>query len=207
MGARAWSPSSTWSESIAAAFEERLRRARHKSQYLRIQAHALAASQPKVALNLLERYFSLEENFDMAQAHCDRAVALAALERPDDAVAAYEAALAREATYPHVKTEAYVDLPYLVATHKLSFYYARAQDVLETFAVRLVFPIEHFKWHAANAIISAAKSSFALASSEAKMALTHAARTRSGFARHPELGLVGAAHQTIIRTLEVLADA
>ena len=64
MGARAWFASTTWSDSIAAAFEERLRRARLKSQYLRIQANCLTTSHPEVALKLLKRYFAMGDNRD-----------------------------------------------------------------------------------------------------------------------------------------------
>ena len=72
------------------AFDEKLRRARRKEQYLRIQACTLARSHPEVALKLLDRYFELQDDFDHAQAHVDRATALLALGRVGEALAAYE---------------------------------------------------------------------------------------------------------------------
>jgi len=71
-------------------------------------------------LRLLERYFASGEHFDMAQAHVDRATAYLSLGQVDSAVLAYEAALAREATHPNVQTQAYLELPFLIATRRLS---------------------------------------------------------------------------------------
>src|SRR5207248_662790 len=91
-----WFRNATWNAAVAQVFEEKLRRARRKEQYLRIQASTLAASHPQVALDLLERYFALPDQFDQAQACVDRAQALLALDRTDGAIESYEAALARE---------------------------------------------------------------------------------------------------------------
>ena len=92
-----WFRNTTWNESVERAFDERLRRAKRKEQYLRIQACTLARSYPEVALKLLDRYFELPDDFDHAQAHVDRATALLSMDRVEDAIASYEAALAREA--------------------------------------------------------------------------------------------------------------
>src|SRR5688500_13421369 len=108
-----WFRNTTWNESVERAFDEKLRSAKRKEQYLRIQASTLARSHPDVALKLLDRYFELTDNFDHAQAHVDRATALLALGRVSDAIASYEAALAREAAFPKLQTQAYLDLPYL----------------------------------------------------------------------------------------------
>ena len=207
MSADDWFRNTSWSTATAARFEEKLRRARGKSQYLRIQACSLADSHPQVALALLERYFALGEPFDFAQAHCDSARAYVALGHMDEAVAAYEAALAREAAFPNLLTQAYVELPYLVATRRIAAHYPRARQVLEAFAGRLTFPVDHFKWHAACALINAAEAALALAGSEARAALDHARRAHSGFSRHPTVGLVDTAHGDTIRALEALVDA
>src|SRR5687767_8082388 len=76
-----WFRNATWNPSIERAFDDKLRRARRKEQYLRIQACTLGRSHPDVALKLLERYFSLPNDFDHAQAHVDRATAYLALGR------------------------------------------------------------------------------------------------------------------------------
>ena len=58
---------------MAAQFEAKLKRARQKGQYIRIQACTLAEAHPEVALLLLEKYFEQEDRFDEAQAFVGRA--------------------------------------------------------------------------------------------------------------------------------------
>ena len=91
-----WFRHTDWNAEIEAAFFEKLRRARDKKQYLRIQASTIAGRKPEVALRLLEEYFGLGDHFDQAQAHADRASACLALGDIEHAIAALEAALARE---------------------------------------------------------------------------------------------------------------
>lgn len=149
-----WFRNSTWDAVLEEAFEEKLRRARRKEQYLRIQACTLARSHPEVALKLLALYFELHDDFDHAQAHVDRATALLTLGRIEEALAAYEAALAREAVFPNLKTQAHLDLPYTVATHGVREQYRRALEVLSLNESRLMFPVDHFRWHVAHALIA-----------------------------------------------------
>src|SRR5690349_22700680 len=95
-----WFRNTEWNESVALAFEQKLKRARRKSQYLRIQACTLARHDPKVALELLERYFALGDDFDHAQAYVDQANAYLALGDVDAAIRSYESALERERAFP-----------------------------------------------------------------------------------------------------------
>jgi tetratricopeptide (TPR) repeat protein len=104
MGREDWYRSETWNADIEAAFYAKLRRARQKSQYLRIQACHLASTAPTVALRLLDEYFALGDSFDDAQANVDRATAYLVLGDVDAAVAAYEAALKCERLRPNVTT-------------------------------------------------------------------------------------------------------
>ena len=67
-----WYRNETWNEEIEAQFMAKLKRARRKEQYLRIQASILASKRPEVALELLNQYFELNDNFDHAQAYCAR---------------------------------------------------------------------------------------------------------------------------------------
>src|SRR5437016_3457811 len=98
-----------WNPDIEAAFFDNLSRARNKRQYLRTQATTLAPRHPQVALRLLDEDFSLGDHFDHAQAHVDRASAFLALGDIDRAIAASEAALAREEQYPDALTQASLD--------------------------------------------------------------------------------------------------
>jgi hypothetical protein len=63
-----WFRNTAWDASIERAFDDKLRRARRKEQYLRIQASTLTRSHPDAALKLLDRYFALPNDFDRAQA-------------------------------------------------------------------------------------------------------------------------------------------
>jgi tetratricopeptide (TPR) repeat protein len=201
-----WFRNAVWNDSIERAFHEKLRRARRKGQYLRIQAHTLACSYPEVALKLLDRYFELLDDLDHAQAHVDRATALLALGRVADAITAYEAALARETVFPNLQTQAYLDLPYLVATRGVREQYPRALELLQIHESRLTFPVDYFCWHAARALIAAATHETGVANVHAERALEAAAREHSGFRHHPSVGLVTAQYDEVIRKLEALVS-
>lgn len=125
-----WYLNTTWDDAIERAFDERLRRSWKKEPYLRIQASTLARSHPEIALTLLKRYFDLHDDFDHAQAHVDCATALLALGRVEEAHSTYEAALSRKSIFPKLKTQAYLDLLYVVATRGIHKQYSRALEVL-----------------------------------------------------------------------------
>lgn len=197
-----WFRNTTWNEFVEKAFDEKLRRARRKEQYLRIQACTLARSHPEVALKLLDRYFELPDDFDHAQAYVDRATALLALGRTNEAMASYEAALAREAVFPNLQTEAYLDLPYFIATRGMRERYDRALQLLRGGEVRLMFPVDHFRWHAARALIAADSQELEIARRHAELAVAAAAREHSGFRYHPSVGLVTERYDAVIRKLQ-----
>jgi tetratricopeptide (TPR) repeat protein len=131
-----WYRNRHWDEAIEAAFFAKLARARQKSQYLRIQACLLAEQYPKAALRLLDLYFEMQasvephETIDQASAYGHKATAYLSLGDVEAAIASYESALAREAWFPNWRTQAYVDLPYLIATRRLRSHYDRALDIL-----------------------------------------------------------------------------
>lgn len=185
-----WYRNTTWSDEIALAFEVKLRRVRTKEQYLRIQACTLKHTCPEVAHSLLDRYFALPDQFDAAQAYVDRADAFLAQGKINEALVAYESALNREASFPNLTTQAYVELPYLVATRGIEDRYARALQLLAEHKNRLMFPVDHFKWNAARALIAHACSEVDEVYSYAKAALEAASKESSGFRYHPTVGLV-----------------
>ena len=197
-----WFRNQTWNVAVERSFNEKLRRARRKEQYLRIQAYTLASSRPEVALKLLDQYFSLKDDFDHAQAHVDRATALLALGRMDEAIVSYEAALAREVEFPNYQTQAYLDLPYLIATSGIRERYGQAMKLLERHEERLTFPIEHFKWHTARALIAAQSQDLVAAEAHALHALSAASRDHSGFRYHPAVGLVTEKYDGLVQKLK-----
>jgi tetratricopeptide (TPR) repeat protein len=200
-----WYRNTAWDETIERRFNEKLRRVKLKAQYLRIQASTLARTHPEAALKLLEQYFETPDDVERAQAHVDRATALQTLGRGGDAVAAYEAALAREAEYPRVETQAHLDLPFHVAVHRLSDHYDRALELLEAHKERLLFPVDHFRWHAAQALIAADKGQAETAVEHRAAALKAAAAQYSGFDSHPRAGLVKDRYNDVIDLLEDIA--
>jgi tetratricopeptide (TPR) repeat protein len=202
-----WFRNTTWNEAVEQSFNEKLHRARRKEQYLRIQACTLARSHPDVALRLLDRYFSLKDNFDQAQAYVDRATALLTLGRINEAVESYSAALAREVEFPNLLTQAYLDLPYLIAARGIREKYSHAMQLLEQHKARLMFPVDHFRWHAACALIAAETHDTVAAKAHAQRALEAAALDHSGFRYHPTVGLVTEEYDGFVQRLKKYAAA
>jgi tetratricopeptide (TPR) repeat protein len=200
-----WFRHTDWNAEIEAAFFEKLRRARDKKQYLRIQASALASRKPEVALRLLDEYFALGDHFDQAQAHADRASAYFALGESEKAIAALEAALAREEQYPRLLTYAYLDLPFSIALQRIETRYTQALELLERHRARLTFPVDHFRWHAAYALILSARAVASSAREHARLALAAAEKDHSGFRYHRGVGLVGTKYEDIREQLSFAA--
>jgi hypothetical protein len=199
-----WFRNTTWDDAIEQVFDGKLRRARDKGQYLRIQASILSHTNPEVALKLLGRYFELPLAFDHAQAHVDRANALLALDRLDEALGAYEAALAREAVFPNLRTQAALELPFIIASHGIEEQYVRALELLSHSKQSLQFPVDHFRWHAASALIAAARGESGVAQGHAARAREAAKRDNSGLRYHPFIGLVGSRYESVIERLVAL---
>ena len=191
MGRDDWWRNTSWNEDIEAAFFNKFARAKNKSFYLRNQARFLASSHPEVALRLLDHYFKLGADSSEAEAHFYRARAHVALRSMDAAVIAFEAVLAREDALPNFRTWAFHELPVLIATERMSAHYDRAIQVLMKHRNWLTFPVQHYQWHGALALILHERGQTLEAANEAKQALEAAKMTDSGFQYHPNLGLVG----------------
>jgi len=200
-----WYRNATWDTDIEASFERRLRRARDKSQYLRIQASYLTESYPSVALELIERYFDLGEHFDIAQAHVDRARAMLALGNIGGALASYEAALEREHRSPFLRTQAYLDYGCLIVEAGPKELYGRALEVLDAHQDRPMFPVDRYRAHGARAILLHHFTRSEEARAEACLAMRAAQETTSGFRYHPNLGLVQATQSTFAKRVAALS--
>jgi hypothetical protein len=77
----------------------------------------------------------------------------------------------------------------------------RALKVLRDHRSQLTFPVEHFKWNAAQAIIANDRGLRDQAQKFAATALEFAARDHSGFRYHPDIGLVSDEHAEALRQL------
>jgi len=205
VGQRDWFRNTSWTPGIEDAFFEKLARAKDKSQYLRIQASTLASSSPEIALRLLDQYLALGEHFDMAQAHVDRATAYLCLGQVASAILAYETALAREESYPQLKTQARLELPFLIAERRLSQHYDRAISFLEAHKNKLMSPLDRFRWHCALALIRSEQGERRTAQGAAREALAAASETKSGFRYHQHVGLVENIDEALRQRLRELA--
>jgi len=202
-----WFRNTTWNDVIERAFFERLSRARRKEQYIRIQACTLAMIYPQVAIDLLDRYFKLPDDFDHAQAYVDQATAFLALGRLPEAITSYERALTRETDFPTLLTDAYIALPFLIATREVREKFPRAVDLLNQYKHRLAFPLDHFRWHGALAFIADSANDCEQARTHAALALEAADLNRSGFRNHPQVGLVTKDYQSEIQRLNAILTA
>lgn len=201
-----WFRNTSWDADIEAAFHERLRRARDKPQYLRLQAWHLRESHPRAALALLDQYFALgDDHFDAAQAHVDRGCALRALGDTQGALSSYEAALAREALSPGTRTQAYLDLPCLVAEARVTHLYLRALEVLDAHRGQAIFPVEHYRVNGARALLLRELGRIEEARAAARLAMAAAGEGKSGFHHHPTLGLVERTDDDFGRRVAALA--
>lgn len=196
-----WFRNNDWNADVESGFFSKLKRTRNKAQYLRIQACILASRHPRVALRLLDEYFALGENFDEAQAHVDRAHAHLSLGEVDNAIAAYESALAVEEQRPNLRTNAYILLPFVISLHHVNPRYDQAEQLLHKHKDRLTFPVDHFMWHAAQALIGADLRKSAEAKIHAHLALEQSAKDHSGFRHHADVGLVGNDYESLRRQL------
>jgi len=200
-----WCRNTTWNAAIEADFQQRLRRARDKSQRLRIQASYLTESHPTVALGLLEQYFTLGDHFDTAQAHVDKARAMIALGDVDGALSSYEAALERERQFPSLETQAYLDFPCLVVEAEIVPMYARALDTLQAYQDRPMFPVERYRAHGARALLLHHFGRKQEAKAEAALAMAATHEAQSGFRYHQHIGLVRGTNDGFAKRVAALA--
>ncbi len=151
-------------------------------------------------------YFSFDDRIDRAPAYVDKATAHLALGQTDQAIAAYEAALAVEASFPQVRTSAGSDLAMLIAVNRLADRYDQALEVSVWPPGQLELPALRFAYHAPRALIFADRGLKEDARQEAEAALAAADRQHSGLSRHPTVGLVANDERALKERLMQIAD-
>ena len=200
-----WFQNVNWDAVTEKQFREKLRRARDKSQPLRIQAFCLHRTHPDVALGLLEEYFSLPDRYQDSEAFQHRAEALLTLGRVPEAIEAYLNAIKQEGKRGSTQTEARRELAFVVATRKLRPHYQQVLSVLGS-GSDLLFPVQHFMHHASIALISADSGDRDSARNHAELALRASAMKTSGLRYHSGLGLVGGEFESTTRILAGFAE-
>jgi len=185
-----WYRNKTWDAQIEKNFNETLRHARLKQDFLRVQASFLTVEYPQVSLKLLERYFALGLHFDMAFAWYDRAMAYAVLGQIDQALEAFCEALDEEDMNPDIQTPAYLDMPKLVADMAIESWYQKALDTLQRCAYRRKRPRDHYEWNAVSALIYAQMGRPSQAEKYAQSAMKIVKKQASGISYKSKIWII-----------------
>ncbi len=204
-----WYRRTEWTESDREAFLVRLKRSRtryDKAQYLRIQAGYLGAIHPSAALELLHMVVEeFPEPGQLAQAHLQIALCRLRLGDPDAALAEFRRALEQESSYPQALTNAFLDFATFAIARERRDLYEEVARVLREREKRLLFPVDHYRFHAALAVVTEAAGDARDAALHARLALATAELKHSGFRYHPAVGLVGEQDEALQRRLTTLA--
>lgn len=211
--AKDWYRCETWTDETQAHFELRLKRARpdNRAQYLRIQACSLRETgDPRylpAARELLRR--AIEDDsapgLFMAWAVVEMAKNHEAANQWEDAGLWFDRAIQLDRQNPRLGLNAELDLGWMVAIHEIAPRYQTSLALLRSRPEEWMFPVADFKRLAAIAIIEAAIGDFESSRRNAAEALRHAAKTRSGAAKHPKLGLVDDRYGLILKRLAMLS--
>ena len=213
MTAAKWFRRTTWSPADAADFGARLERSRsafHRAQYLRIQAAHLheAGTHPlaEAAFGLLDQLLAeWPDESQLSSAHMQRAGCLIDLGRPEEALAAYQAALAARRVSPNFGNDAHHGFAELAVALRRDDLYDEALAALAEFARDEPFPAQHYRGAAVRAMIADRRGDRAAAATWAHAALAAAAETAAPFPRHRTLGLVRATDPEVLARLRELA--
>jgi tetratricopeptide (TPR) repeat protein len=213
MAMQGWFRRTTWTDEDRIDFNARLSRARkyNRPQYLRIQAcHLADAGNHVAALELLEQFFEIDDGgIDLSQAQLQRAESFLATGDQQRAITAFRAALEAERKRPNVQTSAWLLFAWFVVREQLTDLYAEAADVLSEFAEhhRLGLPVSEYRYHCAQAILSAHTGDRATAEAHARQAMSASQAKHSGFRYHPDLGLVQETNTSVHERVRQIVSA
>ena len=111
----------------------------------------------------------------------------------------YRLALDEDARRLYVISNIPLTYALVVAERQISSEFANANAALDRYEKHLAFPIAHFEWNAAKALLLNCAD-------HAQAALEYVEVKRSGFLFHQKLGLVGTAQQPLIRRLHKIIE-
>lgn len=201
-----WYRQTSWSAANQEAFFAKLRLARNKAQYLRIQALYLQEEHPEEALKLLDEYFEVaDEEIDLALAWAQRAECEIARGREQQALQSFRECFRREQVFAGQRTNGYLSFGLWVARNRRSELY---DEVLAVFAARErwpFFPDTLYQFNAVLALIADDCSNTKAAAAYARLALEAASATDSGLPQHPDQGRVRHRHDDVEARLRDLA--
>jgi len=200
-----WFRNTEWNDDIASAFEAKLKRARDKHQYLRIQAIHIQPFSAQIALQLLDRFFALEVSRpQMSQAWLQRAQCFAQLGQIQWAIDAALESIEWERKFPNSKTEVTLWFPLLIAETGRADLFDLALELLSS--RQNMFPNQSFHHFAAISLIQQQLGDHEAATRTAQRALEASDRKHSGFSRHPKVGLVGEREQPLVDKIRDIAS-
>lgn len=214
MAKQEWFRKESWSLEDESDFFAHLKRARtsyNKAQYLNIQAVTLNSMKD---LNLAAAAITLaqkciddfpEERSQTAHSYCIIGESYEQLGKIEDAVSAYLKCIETQRKFPNFLTNAPTKFAMLVVRHKLIEQYASAAEILNEYKRFNYFPFELFQHWGCLAIIADQSGYENDAKLFAGLALDAAHQLHSGFAHHPDLGLVADRSSDFYKQLEEIA--
>ncbi|MEM7218509.1 MAG: hypothetical protein AAF515_09105 [Pseudomonadota bacterium] len=186
-----WYRSSIWNEDIEKRFLEKLAGARsQRHHYLAVQANAISKSNPNVAMRLLDME-SPDWNVGL------RASIMLEAGRYSEAIRYFHEALIESTKHPNTVENTAFIFALAVIEHQITSEFANANEALDQCKEDLRWPLEKFQWYAAKARLlnCATHATHALDLSEVR---------KSGFVKHPGLGLVGSDQAKTIDKLKCI---
>lgn len=190
-----WYRRTTWTEVDQNEFATKLKRARDKPQYLRIQAlHLSEAGLYSAAISLLHQIVKeFPDASQITQVYLQLAHAYAKTDKPDLALQQFKLTLESQRKHPSWQTSVWLDYPTYVIENKMFTEYGNARSILSEFysSSSLSFPIERYRYFACLALLDENDGKLDSARQNASHAMAACDEKHSGFRYHPTVGLVG----------------
>ena len=155
---------------------------------------------------MLDQYFALGDHFDQPSAFCVKAAAHLALGDTPAALAAYEAAVAREARGNCVYTQAGLLYARLIVSDKSEHLYLKAVEALGASRNRLLIPADNYQALGADAVILKHCGMDIEARESAELALEFACKRTPLVANTPKLGQMPETGDDFYRKIKAISE-